>query len=273
MEINRDNIFEIINKSNTRPDKDYGQNFLVEPSVSKEIVDALDINSEDYVLEIGPGLGSLTHFIALSGAKTAIVDIDRRMTDFLSVVYQDQKQLSIINEDIRKVNTGEFSKIIGNLPYNITTELVVYLLKYAKKAKKMVLMCQSEAFNHFNDVSGKEYGPASILVHLLGDIKKLRLVKGGSFHPVPKCSSLVFEINLSEDVNKEKALDIYNMVKQLFINRRKTIYNSLTNYLKNRDLAESICKEINIPLQTRAEEISPNKYVELFNEVKKKESK
>ena len=269
MEINRDNIFDIINKSNTRPDKDYGQNFLVEPSVSKEIVDALDIKDEDYVLEIGPGLGSLTHFLALSGAKTAIVDIDRRMTDFLSVIYQDQKQLSVVNEDIRKVNIGNFTKILGNLPYNITTELVVYLLKYGKSAKKMVLMCQTEAFNHFNDLNGKEYGPASILVHLLGDIKRLRLVKAGYFHPVPKCSSLVFEINLADNTDREKAIDVYNMARQLFINRRKTIYNNLTNYLKDRELAESICKGINIPLQTRPEEILPNKYVELFDEIKK----
>lgn len=273
MEINRDNIFEIINRSNARPDKDYGQNFLVEPSISKEIVDALDIQVEDLVLEIGPGLGSLTHFLSLNNAKTAIVDIDKRMTDFLSVAYQENKNIAIVNEDIRKVNINNYTKIIGNLPYNITTELVTYLLRFGSNAKKMVLMCQTEAFDHFNDVSGKEYGPASILAHLLGNVKRIRNVKAGSFHPVPKCGSLVFEIELFDNVDRNKAIDVYSMAKQLFINRRKTIYNNLTNYLKDRALAESICLALSIPLQSRPEDILPLKYVELFDEIKKRSSK
>ena len=169
MEINRANIFEIVNKANLKPDKDYGQNFLVEPQVSEKIVNALTIEEGDNVLEIGPGLGSLTHYLIASDHQTTVVDIDRRMIDFLKVVYQDAN-VEIIENDIRKLDVSKYDRIIGNLPYNITTETIQFCLLNAEKAKKMVFMIQSETFNHFYDVTGKEYGPTSVLIHLLGNI-------------------------------------------------------------------------------------------------------
>ena len=87
MEINRSNIFEIVSKANLRPDKDYGQNFLVEPDIAKRIIDSLQINKEDSIIEVGPGLGSLTHFLSAYDNPIEIVDIVLRMTNFLKVVY------------------------------------------------------------------------------------------------------------------------------------------------------------------------------------------
>ena len=183
-------------------------------------------------------------------------------------VLKDYPNINIVNDDIRKVDISQFTKIIGNLPYNITTELVVYILKNAKNAKKIVLMCQTEAFNHFYDVAGKEYGPASVLVHLLGNIYKVRNVAAGSFYPVPKCGSLVFGINLSDNVDKEKTFEVYKLAKQLFLNRRKTIYNNLSNCLKNRDLALSVCESCSIKQTSRSEDIPPLKYVEIYDFIK-----
>ena len=259
---------EIVKKSNANPDKDYGQNFLVVPETSETIVDSLEINDEDLVLEIGPGLGSLTHFLAQKNAKTTIVDIDIRMTAFLNVIYQDCQNVEIINDDIRRVDISKYTKIIGNLPYNITTELIVYILKNAKNAKKIILMCQTETFNHFFDISGKEYGPTSVLVHLLGTISKIKNVPAGAFYPAPKCGSLVFGIDIFENADYEKAFEIYKLSKQLFLNRRKTIYNNLTNYLKDRDLADSVCKQCSISPLSRPEDISPLKYVEIYDFIK-----
>ena len=90
MEINRSNIFEIVNKANLKPDKDYGQNFLVEPQVSEKIVNALNINDEDSVIEVGPGLGSLTHYLSLQKCRKTVVDIDRRMVDFLKILEENR---------------------------------------------------------------------------------------------------------------------------------------------------------------------------------------
>ena len=261
MEINRSNILDIVNNSNARPDKDYGQNFLVEPEVCKRIVDSLDVQNNESVLEIGPGLGSLTHFLNEQSNNLTVVDIDERMIAFLKLVYKD---INIVQCDIRKHDVSDYDKIIGNLPYNITTETIVYLLLKATKVKKIVLMIQSDAYPHFSDTKGKEYGPASMLLHLLGQDKKLFQVKPGSFYPAPKCSSTVFEINLNPICNIEEAKQVYVLAKSMFLNRRKTISNNLTNLVKDRELANAILLESDIPVTNRPEDIKPLDHLKLF---------
>ena len=213
VEINRNNINKIMLEYYVKPDKDYGQNFLVEPLIAEKIVDALEVNENDYVLEIGPGLGSLTHFL-YQKSKLDVCDIDSRMIDFLKIFYKED--INYILNDVRKIDVSSYSKIIGNLPYNITTETIVYLLLNAKAAKRLVIMCQSEAFPHFNDLSGKEYGPASVLLHLIGNCFKKFTVKPGSFYPVPKCTSTVFTIEINENIDWMQTKQVYLLVKQLF---------------------------------------------------------
>lgn len=261
MEINRSNILDIVNNSNARPDKDYGQNFLVEPDVCKRIVDSLNIQNDESILEIGPGLGSLTHFINEQSDNVTVVDIDERMIAFLKLVYAD---VNIVQCDIRKHDVKSYDKIIGNLPYNITTETIVYLLSNAVKAKKLVLMIQTDAYPHFSDIKGKEYGPASVLLHLLGKDKKLFQVKPGCFYPSPKCGSTVFEINIDPVCDIEEAKQVYSFTKSMFLNRRKTISNNLTNMVKNRNISNMILSESNIQINSRPEDISPLEYLKLY---------
>jgi len=263
MEINRSNINEIVTKASLRPDKDYGQNFLVEPNICEKIVSALSITENDSVLEVGPGLGSLTHFISLSNAKYDAVDIDPRMVNFLRVVYQDFPNIQIIENDIRKHDASKYNKIIGNLPYNITTETIQYFLLNAASAKRLVFMIQSETFAHFNDVTGKEYGPTSVLIHLLGNIERLFTVKAGSFYPAPKCNSVVFAINIDARINRIAAINAFKVAKQLFINRRKTIMNNLVNYLKDKELCNKLCSDLNINPLARPEQLSPEIYLSI----------
>ena len=264
MEINRSNINEIVSKAALRPDKDYGQNFLVEPDISKRIVDALNLDINDAVLEVGPGLGSLTHFIAETNAKCDAVDIDLRMVNFLRVIYQENSNVSIIENDIRKHNVSIYTKIVGNLPYNITTETIQYLLINASKAKKMVFMIQSETLSHFYDTKGKEYGPTSVLIHLLGDIKKLFTVKAGSFYPAPKCSSVVFEINLDASKNKKEAIGVFDLAKKLFLNRRKTIQNNMLSVTGNKEFILDMFNNLGINPLSRPEELSPETYLAIY---------
>ena len=264
MEINRSNIFDLVNKCNVKPDKDYGQNFLVEPLISSKIVDSLELEKNDYVLEIGPGLGSLTHFV-FDKCKLDVCDIDSRMIDFLKIFYKED--INYILNDVRKIDVSKYDKIIGNLPYNITTELVTFLLLNST-AKKMVLMCQSEAFNRFFDLSGENYGPVSILLHLLGESKKMLTVKPGSFYPVPKCNSLVFTFTYKPVVDRETATNVYKMSKSLFLNRRKTIYNNLKNYLGDSSRATNLLNELGIEQNRRPDTISPEEYLKLFKIMK-----
>ena len=265
MEINRGNVIEIISKSGLKPDKDYGQNYLLEPELCSKIVDFLDVKNNEKVLEIGPGLGSLTHFLTSKKAeKIDLVDIDERMVNFLKILYKEDS-VSIILRDIRKHDVSQYDKILGNLPYNITTETVVYLLENAKNAKKMVLMCQAEAFPRFSETSGGEYGPASILVHLLGSSKRLLTVKPGSFYPAPKCSSIVFEISINERVDYDHCISVYKFAKKLFLNRRKTIQNNLNNVTNNKEVTNTLLEKVGISSNRRPEEILPKKFEELYN--------
>ena len=270
MEINRSNIFEIVNKASLKPDKDYGQNFLVEPEISKKIIDALHIEEGDSVIEVGPGLGSLTQYLSTYNSPIKVVDIDFRMTNFLKIVYQDSKNIEVVENDIRKTDVSNYTKIVGNLPYNITTEAIQYLLINAINAKTMVFMIQSETYNHFCDISGKEYGPTSVLIHLLGKINRLFTVKAGSFYPVPKCNSLVFSINIDTRIDRNAAIKAFKVAKQLFINRRKTIQNNLVNYLKDKELVNKLCNDLGINPQSRPEQLSPEIYLAISEYIDKK---
>ena len=270
MEINRSNIMEIVNNAGLKPDKDYGQNFLIEPEVSKRIVDSANLAENDSVLEIGPGIGSLTHFISLSNAKTTLVDIDRRMIDFLNIFYKDNPRFELIENDIRKTDVSKFTKIIANLPYNITTEAVTYLLINAVNASKMVLMCQTEAFNRFYDLEGKEYGPVSVLVHLLGNSKKLFNVKAGSFYPVPKCGSTVFEVNILNIKDRQLFIEVFEMCKQLFLNRRKTIYNNLKNIVRDSDRTKEILESVGVDVNARPETLTTENFVNITKQLNRK---
>ena len=262
MEINRSNIFEIVNKADLKPDKDYGQNFLVEPEICEKIVNFLSIKEKESIIEVGPGLGSLTHYLSLAKNPVTVVDIDLRMTNFLKVIYE-KTNIQIVENDIRKVDVSSYQKVIGNLPYNITTEAIQYFLLNAASAKRMVFMIQQETFAHFYDAAGKEYGPTSVLIHLLGNIEKLLTVKAGSFYPAPKCNSVVFAINLDSNKNRTTAIKAFKLAKQLFLNRRKTILNNLTNYLKNKDLALKTLNDLSIDSLLRPEQLSPEKYLEI----------
>ena len=263
MEINKNNINKIMMEYFVKPDKDYGQNFLVEPEICKKITDLLEVQPGESVLEVGPGIGSLTHFLTLSEGNISAVDIDERMISFLSEKYNKRK-LNLINNDIRKTDVSNYDKIIGNLPYNITTETITYLLNNVRKCKKMVIMCQTEAYPHFADVSGKEYGPASVLLHLIGKINRKLTVKPGSFYPAPKCTSTVFTIEFNENINWEQANKVYLLAKQLFLNRRKTIYNNLSQYLGNKDKANEVLNKCNVLANYRPEQITPNKFLEIY---------
>ena len=260
MEINRSNIFEIVNKADLKPDKDYGQNFLVEPEICEKIVNFLNTEDNESIIEVGPGLGSLTHYLSLLNNPVTVVDIDLRMTNFLKVVYE-KTNIEIVENDIRKVDVSRYNKVIGNLPYNITTEAIQYFLLNASAAKRMVFMIQQETFAHFYDVSGKEYGPTSVLIHLLGNIEKLLTVKAGSFYPAPKCSSVVFAIDIDSNKNRTTAIKAFKLAKQLFLNRRKTILNNLTNLVKNKELALKTLNDLSISPLLRPEQLSPEKYL------------
>ena len=143
-----------------------------------------------------------------------------------------------------------------------------YLLENARNAKKLVLMCQAEAFPRFSELSGKEYGPLSVFIHLLGNVSRKLTVKPGSFHPAPKCSSIVFEINVLHHKDYDHIFSIFNFSKSIFSNRRKTIHNNLSSCLDDKELSLKVLSEVGIPANKRPEELSPDTIAKLYDYLK-----
>lgn len=257
-------VREIIKEIGINPNKDYGQNFLIVPSTSEKIVDLLNVNKDDSVLEVGPGLGSLTHFLFLKEGNIDVVDIDINMYTFLKMTYKDKNEHILFN-DVRKIDITKYNKIISNLPYNITSELILYFLINGDNLSSLVLMSEYETSNHFLDIKGKEYGPLSVLIHVLGKIERKFNISNSSFYPIPKCKSTVFKIDIINKYDKKFKSNFYRFVKNLFLLRRKTILNNLLSIIKNKDEAIALLNKTNIELISRPEEIPPEKYLLLFN--------
>lgn len=260
--VDRSSIKDLMDAACVSPSKDKGQNFLVEVEKCKNIVELLKNDANSSVLEIGPGLGSLTYHLQNKCSNLTLVDIDPRIIFYLK--YEVNEGVIIVEEDALKFDAKNYDFIISNIPYNITSILMEHLLLNATSCKQFVLMMQKENFAHFNDVSGSEYGPLSVLTHLIGDIKKAFDVSASSFVPKPKCTSTVFTIETNNKYDRKLVTETYKLAKKLFLNRRKTILNNLSNVI-GKDKAISILESLSINPLKRPEELSPHDFYEINN--------
>lgn len=265
MEINHTTIKQILKDTNIVANKNLGQNFLVDPAVAKNIVDLLNVNDGEKVLEIGPGLGSLTHY--LQNYNLDVCDIDKRMCDVINAIYHDKENINIINANILKTDVKKYDKIISNLPYYITSDIISYLLLNASNCKEMVFMVQKEAALRFLDDDEKTE-PLSILINLLGTIERKFVVKPNSFIPIPHVNSLVFVIKINnklDNINK-----IYKFVKTMYLQKRKTIYNNLTSITRDKHKVGEILDKLNINRQFRPEDLNKDNYLAIYSELYQK---
>ena len=211
------------------------------------------------MLEIGPGIGSLTHFLNEKINNLDVVDIDEKSCNILRELYPN---LNVINQDILKTNITKYNRIISNVPYSITSELLEYLLLEGENIKQLVLMVQEDAYRRIVSLSGKDYGPLSILINLSGIVKTAFKVSPNDFIPRPKCTSIVFTIDLFD--NKPLKEQEYKVIKTLFANRRKTLLNNM-QLLMNKENAINVLNSLGLPLTVRGEEIKPETYIKLVS--------
>lgn len=263
MEINRESIKDILKSTNIVANKNLGQNFLVDPTTSNKIVSLLNVNEGEKVLEIGPGLGSLTHF--LKDYDLTVVDIDKRMCDVISAIYADKENIEVVNSDILKHDVREYDKIISNLPYYITSDILTYLLLNATSCKQMVFMVQKEAAMRFLD-NDDTSEPLSILINLLGSKKKQFIVKPSSFIPMPHVDSLVFTIDIERKFNELK--NLYKFIKTMYLQKRKTIYNNLSSYTRDKNKALTVLNEVGLDRNLRPENLKKDDYLKIYHNLK-----
>lgn len=245
--------------------KEVGQNFLVDAKAAKDIVDALNIQEGENVLEIGCGAGSLTYFLAQSKGKITSIDIDEAMIAKTSEDFKGFDNVSVIYGNATKFDYSGYDKIIGNLPYYITSLIIEKTLLGAEKAKRMVFMVQKEAGERIDSkVGSKDYSPLTVLLRLFYETRKVRNVGRSSFVPIPHVESAVYAITPKSDISLSKAQGVYLLTKALFLQRRKTLRNNLKGTLGDETKTDEALKACGLSPTLRPEEVSPQGFLALY---------
>lgn len=280
------NLFEetkfLMKKYGITANKNLGQNFLIDESVIIDACDSANINKEDLVIEIGPGLGTLTKYILERAGKVICVELDDRMIDILKERFFLYENFEIINEDILKVDLHKLIKeekngniknvkIVANLPYYITTPILMKLLEERLDLQSITVMVQKEVAERLIAVPGEKFtGAITYSVYYYADSENVRIVDKSSFIPEPSVESEVINLKIRENppvnVNNEELF--FKLIKIAFMQRRKTLVNSLSNsgYIEKNKIIE-ILKQLNINENIRAEKLSIQDFANIANKI------
>ncbi len=260
--------------------KKFGQNFLIDSHVLNKIVDAAEITKEDTVLEIGPGIGTLTQYLAESAKSVVAVEIDRDAVEVLKATLSPYDNVTVINKDILKTdinrlsmeyNDGKPFKVVANLPYYITTPIIMSLLEDEAPITSVTVMVQKEVADRMDAAPGtKEYGALSLAVQYYADTYLAANVPPNCFMPRPNVGSAVIKLTLHDDkpvkVNDEKLM--FKLIRASFNQRRKTLQNGIANdktlTFSKEDVSAAL-EEIGISPSIRGEKLSLNEFAELSN--------
>jgi 16S rRNA (adenine1518-N6/adenine1519-N6)-dimethyltransferase len=247
--------------------KRFGQNFLHDPAIIQRIVGVINPQKSDHIIEIGPGKGAITELLLERVEHLDVIEIDRDLVKLLLQSFADDKRLTIHEADALKLDFSQFThsdlRIVGNLPYNISTPLLFHLLTYRHCIKDMLFMLQKEVVDRICAKPGnKQYGRLSIMLQIYCDVESLFIIKPGAFNPSPKVDSAIVKLTPLEkpryELHDHKSLEI--IVRESFSQRRKTLRNSLKKYI---DAAEIV--ELGIAPEIRAENLEIADFVKLAN--------
>ena len=250
------NTIAILKKYDFTFQKKFGQNFLIDTHVLEKIVDAADIGKDDLVLEIGPGIGTVTQYLCEAARQVIAVEIDRKLIKILKDTLSAYDNVEVINEDILKVdiaalveekNGGKPIKVVSNLPYYITTPIIMTLLEKRVPVTDMTLMMQEEVARRMQAVPGnKDYGALSLAVQYYSVPYIAAFVPQNCFMPRPNVGSAVVNLKCHKEppvrVKNEELM--FKLIKASFAQRRKTLQNGLTNSVELDFTKEKITEAI-----------------------------
>ena len=272
-----ENIFEetklIMKKYGIKANKSLGQNFLVNSEVVDSIVDSSEISKEDMIIEIGPGLGTLTKYLLEKAGKVLCIELDTRMIKILEDRFENYENFEVINQDVLKVNLNEIIKenkkdgkiknvkIVANLPYYITTPIIMKLLEDKLDIKSITVMIQKEVADRLIETpGGKDTGAITYSVYYYCESEKIMEVPNSSFIPEPEVTSEVIKMTLRNEpaVELENPKVMFMIIKSAFMQRRKTLLNALTNtkVFLSKEEGLQILKKLNLDENVRAENLS-----------------
>ena len=258
--LDKPKYFEEVRSYKYIANKSLGQNFLVDSTIAEKIVNKLQLEDEDNALEIGAGLGSLSvFFVEQKGSKT-LIDIDEKMLGFLQGKFKNVPDLNIKRENVLKADLSQYSKIIGNLPYYITSGIIEHILLNATNAKKVVLMCQKEVYPKLTKTN---VSPLSLMLNYVSEISSPMNVSRNSFVPVPHVDSVVFELTINENMKNKTNKDVYKLMSKLFLHRRKNILNCLSNVCETREQVKSVLEKCELNENLRPEQLKISDFQKL----------
>ena len=274
------NTIEILQKYNFSFQKKLGQNFLIDTHVLDKIISAADINKEDMVLEIGPGIGTMTQYLSEAAGKVVAVEIDRNLIPILSDTLSGYENVRIINEDVLKLdirslikeeNGGKPVKVVANLPYYITTPIIMGLFEGHIPVESITVMVQKEVADRMQTGPGnKEYGALSLAVQYYARPYIVAQVPPNCFMPSPKVGSEVIRLTCHEkppvDVEDEHLM--FYIIRASFNQRRKTMANCLNNSDKilfsKEEITEAI-ERLGKGASVRGESLTLEEFAKLSN--------
>ena len=277
-------IQAIKERHNFQLSKSLGQNFITDKSVIERIVEGSDVTEEDLVIEIGPGIGVLTAEAAETAAKVVAIEIDKKLIPILGETLAEYDNIRVINQDILKTDineiireereSGSFTggvKIMGNLPYYITTPIIMGILEKGVGADSITIMMQKEVADRIkSSPGGKIYGAISVAVQYYCEVEQVASVPKEVFVPRPKVDSAVLKLT----IRKERPVDLidersfFACIKAGFGQRRKTLLNSLTgvNGLGKEDIKE-VLENAGVDAARRAETLDITEFAAIANGV------
>lgn len=268
---------EILNKFGLTAQKRYGQNFLIDSNILEKIVASAGITKDDTVLEIGPGIGTLTQHLAEAAKKVICVEIDKNMIPVLEYTLADFDNVTVINQDILKAdivnilkeNGAESAKVVANLPYYITTPIIMELLEKDLPIESITVMIQKEVAERMQTGPGsKDYGALSLAVAFYSNAEVKMTVSPNCFIPRPNVDSAVIRLDkLKEPVVKVKdRAEMFRIIKGAFEQRRKTLTNALSHssaYKTDKKNIENALLEMGKNINIRGEELTLEEFARL----------
>ena len=270
----------VLNKYGFTFQKKFGQNFLIDPHVLDKIIRAAEITEDDFVLEIGPGMGTMTQYLAYAAREVYAVEIDKSLIPILEDTLSDYDNVTVINEDILKVNIAKLAeeknggrpiKVVANLPYYITTPIIMGLFESHVPIDSITIMVQKEVADRMQVGPGtKEYGALSLAVQYYAKPEIVAIVPPNCFMPRPNVGSAVIRLTRHKEVpvqvNDEKLM--FKIIRASFNQRRKTLANGLNNapdiHLSKEVIQESI-EELGVPVTIRGEALTLQQFAQLSN--------
>ena len=274
----------IMKKYGIKANKDLGQNFLINEEVVENIINSSEISKEDLIIEIGPGLGTLTKELIKRAGKVVCIELDKKMIKILKDRFITSSNLEILNEDVLQVDLNELikkhkgndnikkAKIVANLPYYITTQIIMKLLEDKLDIESITVMIQKEVADRLIDVPGGKYtGAITYTIFYYCESEKIMEVPNNSFIPEPDVTSEVIKMKLRNKpaVEIENPKVMFMIIKSAFMQRRKTLLNALTNtqVFASKQEGLKILKKLNLDENVRAENLSIQDYANIAKEI------